>query len=409
MADPEASRSAAAILVVNDEPLQLAAMEATLAGSGYRIVVAASGRAALRRVLAEDFAVIVMDVRMPDMDGFETAHLIRSRPRSQSTPILFATAQAVAPEDARRGYALGAVDYLVAPFDASALRAKVAVFVELFERTQEVRSLAADLEAGLAQARHLNAELEREVAERRRAEIELADKARQLEAAISELESYDYSVAHDLRTPLRAIHGYASLIAEAGGGLSAEARDYLDRIVKATQRMSGLIDALLSLSRAVRAEMHRTTVDLSALAIEILDDLRKGAPARRAEVTVAPNLCATGDPALLHVVLQNLLDNAWKFTRTRDTARIEVGSQPAGIDVAYFVRDNGVGFDMHQLPQLFQTFQRLHRDAEFEGTGVGLVTVKRIVARHGGRVWVDAAPDRGAAFYFTLPLEPAVE
>lgn len=347
------TRDPPAILIVNDESAQLVAMEATLAASGYRIVCASSGR------------------------------------------------------EARQGYAMGAVDYLVAPFAAATLRAKVAVFVELFQRAREVRSLAAELEGGLVRAERLNADLTREIAQRRRAEAELAVEARRLKAAVAELESYDYSVAHDLRAPLRAIHAYASLVQQQEGDrLSAETRGYLDRVLGAATRMSELIDGLLALSRAARAEMHRSPVDLSALASRIVESLVQASPERRVEVTVEPGMTVSADPALLRVAMQNLLDNAWKFTRERDVAHIQVGSRSEADGTAYYVRDDGVGFDMTFVGQLFRTFQRLHGEEKFEGTGIGLATVRRIIERHGGRVWAEGAPDRGATFSFTLPPGP---
>jgi hypothetical protein len=396
-------RDPPAILIVNDEPKQLTAMEGTLSASGYRTVCASSGREALRKLLAEDFAVILLDVRMPDLDGFETARLVRARPRSEATPIIFATAKAVTHEDVAKGYGMGAVDYLVAPFDATTLRAKVGVFVELFERTQQVRWLAADLEEGLAHVDRLNDELAREC----RVEADLAEKARQLEAAVAELESYDYSVAHDLRAPLRAIHGYATMLAQAmGDDISPDARGYLGRILAATRRMTELIDGLLALARAAHAEINRAVVDISGFAKEILDGLRRSAPERHVETTVQEGMVAYADPALAYIVMQNMLDNAWKFTRKRDVAHVEVGAQSEGGPPTFYVRDDGVGFAMAHAGTLFQTFRRIPGSAELEGTGIGLATVRRIIERHGGQVWAEAAPDRGATFYFTLPPEP---
>jgi PAS domain S-box-containing protein len=243
------------------------------------------------------------------------------------------------------------------------------------------------------QIRKLNAELEARV--RRR--------TAQLERLNDELESFSYSVSHDLRAPLRAIHGFSGLLAQrAGAALDAQSRHYLERVQDAVAHMGRLIDALLGLSRVTRAPVRPERVDLSRLATQVVDELRAGEPRRAVELAIAPGLATRGDAALLRVVLQNLLENAWKFTRRRDAPRIEVGESRAGGEPCYFVRDNGAGFDMRYAGKLFGAFQRLHSEEQFPGTGIGLATVKRIVERHGGRVWAEGQPERGAAFFFTL-------
>jgi PAS domain S-box-containing protein len=224
-----------------------------------------------------------------------------------------------------------------------------------------------------------------------------------LTVANAELESFCYSVSHDLRSPLRSIDGFSqTLLEDYTDKLDAEGQDQLHRIRAASQRMGQLIDGLLDLSRLTRSEMLSEKVDLSALAREIAEELRIAAPQREADFVVAEGLMTEGDPRMVRIVLANLLGNAWKFTARRPRARIEFGQSVVDETEAFFVRDNGVGFDMQYSPKLFGAFQRLHLPADFAGHGIGLATVKRIVSRHGGRVWAQATVNAGATFYFTI-------
>jgi PAS domain S-box-containing protein len=235
---------------------------------------------------------------------------------------------------------------------------------------------------------------------------ELRHQARQLTAANAELEAFSYSVSHDLRAPLRAIDGFSRIVAEeAGPTLNPDAARALERVQAAAGRMSGLIDDLLQLSRLSRLEMRRTTVDLSAMAEQIVADLRQRAPDRQVDVQIAPGLSAAGDERMLQVLLQNLLENAWKYTGRTPDARIAFTASPWSGTTAFMVADNGVGFDMAYVGKLFQAFQRLHSDREFEGTGIGLATVQRVVRRHGGRTWAEGRVGEGARISFTLAPE----
>ncbi|MGE3162579.1 MAG: PAS domain S-box protein [Burkholderiales bacterium] len=242
--------------------------------------------------------------------------------------------------------------------------------------------------------KRFNVELETKVAERTEA----------LDAANRELEAFSYSVSHDLRAPLRAIDGFARLLEEKHGGLLAEeGRGYLRRVREGARRMNRLIDDLLAFSRVARAEPRSREVDLSALAEAVAADLAAAAPERKVEWRIAPGLHAHADPGLVRVVLANLLGNAWKYTGRAGRAVIELGRRADG---EFFVRDNGVGFDPRHAANVFEPFRRLHGEEEFEGSGVGLATVRRIVERHRGRVRAEAAPGAGATFYFTLPPVP---
>ncbi len=236
--------------------------------------------------------------------------------------------------------------------------------------------------------------------QQRTQELEAANRS--LEASNRELESFSYSVSHDLRAPLRSMDGFSlALMEDYGDKLEGEARDYLNYIRSASQLMGRLIDDILNLSRITRAEVHLDRVDLSALAKEVIEELKRTQPERKVEFVITPHLEALADRNLLRLVLQNLLGNAFKFTSNRPAARIEFGIA-GGAEPAYFVRDNGVGFDMAYADKLFKPFQRLHREEEFPGTGVGLASVQRIIARFGGRAWAEGHPGEGAAFYFTL-------
>ena len=377
------------ILLVDDQPANLMALEAMLQGLGQNLIKAESGREALKWLLTHEFAVILLDVKMPEMDGFETAALIRQRDKSRHTPILFLTANDNSQTQVVRGYAVGAVDYLVKPVVPEFVRSKVAVFVELAKKTELLRRqtqlLVESEQAAL------------ELAETR------AELVRDLEHKNRELESFSYAVSHDLRAPLRRIDNFTRAVLESQvERLDDSGRRYLERVREASQHMSQLIDDVLYLSRVTRADLRDHDVDLSALAVLILTRLQESEPTRTVELKVRPGVIVTGDGQLLRIALENLLENAWKFTGRQAQARIEFGVTNASGEPTYFVRDNGAGFDMTYVDRLFGPFQRLHQQGEFPGSGIGLATVQRIIHRHGGRVWAEGLIGQGATFQFTL-------
>lgn len=243
----------------------------------------------------------------------------------------------------------------------------------------------------------------RDITARRQVEGALRAARDDAETASRELEAFSYSVAHDLRAPLRAINGYSAALAEdLGAALDAESAQHLRRIGAAAVRMGHLIDALLGLSRVSRTEIARDRVNLSDVAQAVVEQLRMSDPSRQVDVVIQPGLVSTGDPQLLHALLENLLDNAWKFTSQVDRARIEIGRTFEDGEWVLFVRDNGAGFDMSFVEKLFSPFQRLHALGEFSGVGIGLATVQRIVRRHRGKIWARGQVGAGATFYFTL-------
>ena len=372
-------RGKVGILIVDDDATKRFALRTILAPLDEDIVEASSGADALRHLLRHEFAVVLLDVRMPIMDGFETAQLIRQRPRSELTPIIFVTALDQAETDMSRGYNLGAVDFVFAPVVPAIMRAKVSVFVELYRAQQELRRYRAQLET-LVQ--------ERTIA---------------LTAINRELEAFSASISNDLRAPLMAFDALSkTLLDDYGDRLDGKAARQLKKMRDASRRMSGVFDGLESLFRLTAGEIHREDVDVSALANEIVAEMRKSHPSRPAEVEVEPGIVVSGDRRLLRVLLSSLLDNAFKFSSRKAKTRVVVGQETVDGEHRVFVKDNGVGFDMIDAHRLFGAFQRLHSASEFAGAGIGLATARRIVNRHGGRIWAEGAVGEGTTVYFVL-------
>jgi light-regulated signal transduction histidine kinase (bacteriophytochrome) len=267
----------------------------------------------------------------------------------------------------------------------------------------QASALRASKEELQGYAKELEQRVEERTHELRESNEALQRNAAQVLAANRELDAFAYSVSHDLRAPLRSIDGFSQVVLQDyAEKLDETGRNALHRVRAATQRMGMLIDDLLKLARITRAEMRREPVDLSGMAQEIVAELQRASPERQVELAIAPGLKAQGDARLLRVVLDNLLRNSWKYTGKQPRPRVEFASVEVNGGRAFMVKDNGAGFDMKYADKLFGVFQRLHSAAEFEGTGVGLATVQRIITRHGGRIWAEGAVDQGATFYFTL-------
>ena len=281
--------------------------------------------------------------------------------------------------------------------DASEEKARLA------DTQRAALNILDDFDIEKKKVEQVNLDLRNEIAERMRIEEALRHAKAVAEASSKELEAFSYSVAHDLRAPLRSIDGFSqALLEDCADRLDNDGKRYLKHVRESAQQMGDLIDDLLNLSRVSRAELYRERVDISRLARDVLTTLQETQPDRRVELVVQEGLMAHADPRLVHVVLTNLLGNAWKFTGKRTSARIEFASNRDEKPRVFFVRDNGAGFNAAYVDKLLGVFQRLHSAQEFDGTGIGLATVKRIVQRHAGRVWAEGEVDRGATFFFTL-------
>lgn len=367
----------ARLLIVDDEAAQMKALCDTLEDEGHVTTGFTSARQALAAMRAQEFDLLITDLMMPEMDGIE---LLRAAQAIDAHVVGIVMTGHAAIDTAVAAMKAGALDYIVKPFRLAAVR-------PVIERALTVRRL-----------RTANAELERRVRERSEA----------LEMANRELEAFSYSVSHDLRAPLRMISGYAEiLLSDHLAQLPEAAQRLLLNVRAGGQRMERLIEDLLAFSRFGRQPLSRQRLRLGELAREVLGDLHAQHGNRQIDVRIEAIPECSGDAGLLRQVLVNLLSNAFKFTRHRDMAVIEVGGREDGESVVCFVRDNGAGFDMKYASKLFGVFQRLHRSDEFEGTGIGLSIVQRIIQRHGGRVWAEAQPDAGATFFFSLPRDSA--
>ena len=332
--------------------------------------------------------------------------MVRARKKTQHVPILLLTAHA--PDSMMAGYAAGAVDFLSKPIQFQVLRSKVAIFADLFRHRHALAESNRALEAEIKErrqvekrVRQLNEELARRVTDLGVANAELG-------VANAELESFSYTISHDLRAPLRQVAEFVRLLQDtAAGTLDAQSAEYLPLIKDAVKRMDRLIDDLLAFSHFSRVELVRTEVSLPPLVDDVRSILEPTATGRTVEWRIGALPTVQADAAMLRQVLINLLDNALKFTRNRATAVIEVGCTTDEVEHIVCVRDNGVGFDPAYSNKLFGVFQRLHGQHEFEGTGIGLATVQRIIVRHGGRTWAESTLGEGAQVYFSLPTNAA--
>jgi len=402
------------ILAVDDSPTYLHALADQLRDEGYDVAQATSGEEAIDLLAVQHVDCILLDRLMPGLSGAETCARIKAAPVVRDIPLIMLTS--LEGRDAMiDGFSAGADDFISKSSGLDVLKARVQAQIRRKQFEDEHRSVREQLlrtehEAAEARAARELAEtraalveqLERTNRELATANRELADSNRKLAIANRELEAFSYSVSHDLRAPLRAIDAFTRALDEdAGDRLDPPSRNHLRRVLAATGQMSDLIDALLALSRISRAQLVRAGVDLSKTAAAVIDELRRRDAERNVEVIIEPDLRCCADGKLMRVLLDNLLGNAWKFTSKCAHAEIQFGWQQRDDRAIYFVRDNGAGFDMAYASRLFQPFQRLHRPSQFEGTGVGLATVQRIVERHGGRVWAEATPGEGASFYFT--------
>jgi two-component system, NtrC family, sensor kinase len=389
------------ILTVDDDQEYLDILQGRLRKRGYDVLSAVSGEEAIHILGMQTVDCILLDRSMAGMGGVATCRKLKSSPATRDVPLIILTASEQR-DAVIEGLGAGADDFVskASGFDVLSARVQAQIRrkqIEDEQRRVREQLMRSELEAAEARAA-------RELAETRAAMAEeLARTNVELAQANRELEAFSYSVSHDLRAPLRTINAFTQAIVEGlGEKLDLRALDYSRRVLAASSRMSDLIDALLELSRISRAPIGRHRVDLSAVASVVVEDLVRREPGRTVMCGIARGLVVDADGRLMRILFDNLLGNAWKFTSKMDHAAVEVGVEQGDRETVYFVRDNGAGFEMAHAAQLFEPFGRLHI-GEFGGVGIGLATVRRIVERHGGRIWAEGMPGNGAKFSFTIP------
>ncbi|MCX7173608.1 MAG: response regulator [Proteobacteria bacterium] len=414
------------ILIVEDSMIQAELLRRVLARGGYPVALAKDGVEGLAAARKEPPSLIISDITMPVMNGFEMCRAIRQDAVLKDTPVILLTMLSDS-RDVILGLNAGADYYVTKPFNEQYLLSriktilteppvrgeeKVEMELTLDEQKHRVsvgpqrvlNLLVSTYENAVLQNRELTASQD----QLKELSVHLEEKARKLEDANKDLEGFAYSVSHDLRTPLRAIDGFSSLVLKRYmDKLDDEGKRLLKVIRDNTQKMGQLIDDILAFSRMGRLGITPSEIDMDGLARQVFEELKPTAAGRELGVEIAPLPPARGDLAMLRQVWVNLLANAIKFTSHKPAAAIQLGAYPEGRENVFFVKDNGAGFDMQYADKLFGVFQRLHGIEEFEGTGIGLAIVKRIITRHGGRVWAEAKPGEGAAIYFAMPsLDP---
>jgi DNA-binding response OmpR family regulator len=383
------------VLAVDDSATYLHELADALRIEGYDVVLAHTGEEALEMLAVQPVDCILLDLLMPGLGGQETCRRIKSAPVVRDIPLIMLTALENR-EAMIEGLAAGADDYISKANEMEVLKARVRAQIRRKQFEDENRRIREELLHKELEATEARAA--RELAETRAALVG------ELERKNKELEAFSYSVSHDLRAPLRSIDGYSKILLEDfGDTLNDEAKGYLGNVCSSAKRMGDLIDGMLALSRVGRVEMDRSSVSLSELARAVAAELKTNDPQREVRVEIDDGVVVQADSRLMRIALDNLLGNAWKFTAKTPAARIEFRAERRDGAMVYFVRDNGSGFDMQYAGKLFNPFQRLHSDAEFSGTGVGLATVHRVIDRHGGRLWAEGERGRGATMYFTVP------
>jgi two-component system sensor histidine kinase/response regulator len=364
------------ILIVDDRPENLLALRTVLKDLDIELVEAGSGNDALKATLRHNFALALLDIQMPEMDGYELAAILREEAKTASLPFIFISAVYTDNLNVFKGYEKGAFSFITKPFQPEILINKVKFFIEKHQQEIAVFQLNEDLN----------------------------EKNRELKFINGELESFSYSVSHDLRAPLRTIQGFSNiLIEEHNDALNGEGKQLLHTIGQSAIKMTNLIDCLLKFSRLGRKEVTKVSVDMNILVAEIVDEIKTAQLNKNVRWKIGELLPVEGDKELLRQVLTNLISNAIKYSAKRDQPEVEIGCQLNHKLVTYFIKDNGAGFNMKYKDKLFGVFQRLHEDDEYEGIGIGLAIVQRIVTRHGGTIWAEGEVDKGATFYFSVP------
>ena len=364
------------ILIVDDKPENLVALRTVLKDLDIELVEARSGNDALKATLRHDFALALIDIQMPDMDGYELAGILREEEKTLHLPFIFISAVYTDNLNIFKGYEKGAFSFITKPFQPEILINKVKFFIDKHQQEIAISDLNKDLK----------------------------NKYKELELMNKELESFSYSVSHDLRAPLRSINGYSEILKdEYNAAFDDEGKRVLNKIIESSLKMSRLIDSLLNFSQLGRKEITKVSMDINVLVAETIEELKAEQFNKNLNWNICDLLPVKGDMLLLKQVFVNLISNAIKYSAKKDMPEIEIGCELNHQEVIYYVKDNGAGFNMEYKDKLFGVFQRLHDTTEFEGIGIGLAIVQRIVVRHGGCVWAEAEVDKGATFYFSLP------
>jgi signal transduction histidine kinase len=404
------------ILVVEDSPTQAAKLRYILEKHHYRVAVAGTASEALAMLDTLQPALVISDIVMPQVDGYELCRLIKSRDDCRNMPVILLTSL-TDPQDVIRGLACGADNFFTKPFNVEKLLSRITDVLANRHHNQEDHAppgleitfgcqsyqvtsnrrqildlLLSTYEAAIQKNNELSSTRD-----------ELSELNNQLTAANQELAAFNYTVSHDLRQPLNSIGTICQAMEMLGGDkLDEENKSYLKIAIAGVRRMDNLIETLLRFSNSAHSVMRQEVVPLSIVARLLAENLQSSEPERQVTFTIAEGLTANGDPELIYIVLENLIGNAWKYTGRRSQAVIELGSTENNGTRVFFVRDNGPGFSMADAEKLFIPFSRLSGMTEFKGNGIGLATVERIIRRHDGKVWAEGVPDRGAIFYFTL-------
>jgi len=378
------------ILIVDDTPDNLELVDQILSEI-YQTITAENGEQCIEIAKVRQPDLILLDVMMPKMNGYEVLEALLDDESTKNIPVIFLTARYKDTDRITRGLQSGAIDYITKPLDDEILLARVGVALRVKHAEDQLRKKTDLLESQveeLNQAKRTNQEAHEE-----------------LEFKNEELESFSYSVSHDLKAPLRSIQGFSQMLSEEyANQLDEQGNNYLNRILNSVHKMDMLISDLLQLSRMTRMEMNFQPLSLSQLVIDISNNLVESYPEYPRKIIIEEGINIKADAILMRSVIENLLDNAWKYTSKIGNPIIEFGEiKEQNKDRVFYVKDNGVGFDLNFSGKLFGAFQRMHNVKEYPGTGIGLATVQRIIRRHGGKVWADAELNRGATFYFSLP------
>jgi two-component system sensor histidine kinase/response regulator len=364
------------ILIVDDRPENLFVLERLLQKLDVHFFRATSGQEALGLTLEHDFCVAIVDVQMPEMDGYELVDLMRGNEKTATLPVIFVSAIYSDEYHHRRAYDAGAVDFMSKPFIPEILVSKVKVFIDLYKQRNNLQSLVEKLDSAYLQLGIVN----------------------------RELEHFAHLISSELKAPLRAINGYSRILIEDYlENLPSDAQECIHKMNSSAQRMEYMIIELLKfVDLGILPLQHRRVV-MKEVAHDALDELLAQEPGRVVQVRLGELPDTEADPTLVRQVFAILLSNALKFSRQQAEAKIDVDFQQQDGRIVFFVRDNGVGFDIHHADKLFEVFQRMHFADEFEGVGLGLASARRIINRHGGQIWAEAEVNQGATFYFTLP------